>query len=169
MTKLTLLMTASVVLLAACDFGYHRGVGFTGIDGEPSSVAQADAEQGIVSRAASSSAALASLPSIVLQADGTSVDKLAGAAISHGGRNFNDALPVKLAGQDHMLSTVQVNSVLFAVLRQPAGNPSRMGSGAGPAFLAAVPQLTGCLAASEAFASGSAENPLGLAVPLDCS
>lgn len=172
MTKLKLLLTASVVFLSGCDdLGYYRGVGFSGIDGEPKSIAQSDAEQGLVSRTASSSEALAGLPPVALQADATSLDQLAGAAISRGGRNFASAVPVQIVGQDLMMSSVQVNGILFAVLRTPEGNAGRMAGNTAAAFLNAVPALTGCLAGADAFASGSgsADNPSGLAVPLNCS
>lgn len=171
MMKLNVLLIASAITLAACDeYGYTRGVGFTGIDGEPGTIAESNAEQGLVSLALSSSAALAALPQINLQENNTSYDSMAQTAVRHGGRDISTALPVELAGQKQMLSMIQVNSVPFAVLRLPAGNPARLPDGTSVAFLSATPELTGCLLAqSQVYANGDLDRASGMAVPLNCS
>ncbi len=157
--------------LSGCGlWGQKKGVGFTGIDGEPKVLTNTFAtEQGDVTQAESVPIALAGLPPVRLQAEAETQADRAAVAIPAGGTTPRNAVVVGDASQTMMLSTVEVNGELFAVLRVPEGGRGRMAEGAGPAFVSSVPRLTGCLAGSGAYAQGSAERPKGLAVKMNCS
>lgn len=172
MKHLTLPACLLFATLSACNgWGYHKGVGFTGIDGEPKTLSdRSAAPSGVVGRVISTPEALAGLPPVALRTEAVSPAELAGVAIANGGRLPASAVLVGLNGAEMMLSTVQVNGLLFAVLRLPEGQRGRMATGSANAFVAAVPRLTGCLADGGAYAQGgSADRPQGLAVALNCS
>lgn len=169
MKTLPLAACALLVALGGCDlFSPRQGVGFTGIDGEPATLPEADTG-GAVTRGWSVSQALAKTPPARVQVKGNAMSDLARAAIANGGRTDASAVAVGGAGgQTLMLSTVQVNGTLFAVLRQPEGVGRRMAQGQQAQFGGAVERLTGCLAAGSVYNVGGAARPSGLAVPLDC-
>lgn len=159
-----------ILSLSACgSWGYQRGVGFTGIDGEPRSVAEANGQPDIVTRAQSPLERLASLPAPNLRTEPGPQSDLAAVAIANGAGTPQGAAPVRLDGQELMLSMVRVNGQMFGVLKVPDGNPGRMGPGAAAAFTGSAERLTGCLPTAGAYAHGGADRPKGLAVPLNCS
>ncbi|MEY8839101.1 hypothetical protein AB9K41_08745, partial [Cribrihabitans sp. XS_ASV171] len=162
------LSALALALLPACETIFHKeGVGFTGIDGEPRTIADAPGAVD-VTRGINVPAALATRPTIRVQADATDLAGLAATAIAAGGRTPLTAVEVGGTNRTLMLSNVQANNVLFAVLRTPEGDLSRIEDGAEAAFTASVPRLTGCLVAGNAYRAGSARNG-GLAVPLNCN
>ena len=163
----TLALCALVLALPACESWNHRkGVGFTGIDGEPTSL---PVPGGTVTRGRSVPEALAGLPPARVKVERVrSQADLASAAIASGGRTTANAVPVGTSEQTLMLSTVEANGTLFAVLRMPEGDGGRMATGAQDRFVASVPRLTGCLAGATAYASGGTTRPRGLAVPMNC-
>ncbi len=170
--KKTLLPACLAVLsLSACSGLFVReGVGFTGIDGEPKTFSEAKGSADYVARQASVPARLAALPPVRLRADSSDISALAGAAIEAGGRTPANAAEVGGTDRTLYLSTVDVNGVLFAVLRTAEGDTTRMVSGAGDTFLTSVPRLTGCLANGPAYQKGKAgRRTTAYAVPLNCS
>lgn len=169
MKRLLLSACLLCTVLSACSgLRYQRGVGFSGIDGEPDQPPQDSVAGAVVSRAAGPIEALAAHAPVRLQVAAADPAQLAGAAIAHGGRNPAGAVTVSLGGAPLMLSLVVVNGVSHAVLRLPEGQRGRLGEGAGPAFAAAVPRLTGCLAAGPAVRRDRPAKAAGLAVPLNC-
>ncbi|TDK41086.1 hypothetical protein [Antarcticimicrobium luteum] len=153
--------------LSACTgLNYQRGIGFTGIDGEPK--ASATRTGGTVTRAAGPIQALAARPPQRLRVGDGDPGALAATAIAHGGQTGTTAVPATLGGAPMMLSTVEVNGVLHAVLRLPEGRRGRFADDAGAAFAGAVPRLTGCLAAGPTYRRDRPMEHAGLAVPLDC-
>ncbi|SDE19505.1 hypothetical protein [Ruegeria marina] len=165
-----LLPVAALMSLSACASWFQReGVGFTGIDGEPKSVTAEKGSADFVARRLSLPAELAGKPTPRLQSDKGDLDSLAGVAISNGGRNPTTAVEVGAGSTDAYLSTVEVNGVLFAVLRTPEDGIDRLPEGAGAGFARSVPRLTGCLAGGQVYQAGTAKRPTGLAVPLNCS
>ncbi|MFC3615451.1 hypothetical protein ACFORG_16970 [Lutimaribacter marinistellae] len=162
-----LLSALALAILPACETIFHtEGVGFTGIDGEPRTIADAPSAVS-VTRGVNIPAALATRPTIRVQVDASDMSDLAAAAISAGGRTPLTAVEVGGMNRTLMLSNVQANNVLFAVLRSPEGETTEVGDGSEAAFAAAVPRLTGCLAVGQTYRAGSARNG-GLAVPLNC-
>ena len=157
--------------LSACsNWGYNKGIGFTGIDGEPKSVAQASGQSGVVTRALSPLEALAALPPISVRADTASQADLAGAAIAAGGDTPQTGVWVHMHDQPLLMSMVRVNGQMFSVLKVPEGNTSRMVEGTANAFVGSAPELTGCLTQSGAYARGGSEaRPKGVAVAMNCS
>ena len=153
--------------LSACTgLNYQRGPGFFGIDGERRTPAAQTG--GTVSRAVGPIQALAARPPQRLQVETADPGAMAMAAIAHGGQSEATAILGTLHGAPVMISTVEVNGVLHAVMRLPEGRQGRLGAAAGPAFAAAVPRLTGCLAAGPAYRRDRPAHSTGLAVPLDC-
>lgn len=171
--KHTLLLACLIcTALSACNgLSYPRGTGFTGIDGEPKAPAQ---QSDAVSRAVGPIQALAARPPQTLRVETGAPDAMAMAAIAHGGRTDAAAIPATLHGAPVMISTVEVNGTLYAVMRLPEGRGGRFAAGAGPAFAAAAPRMTGCLATGPAYrrdrpataAGGAARLPLGPAAAL---
>lgn len=161
------LACAICVGLAACDnWSTRKGVGFTGIDGEPRMLEQADGVP--VTRGVSTPIALARRPMIHVQTAAAPVADLAGVAIGAGGQSDLDAVAVSGAQSTLMLSLVNVSGQPFAVLRPAEGERSRMEQGAQARFPASVLRLTGCRAVGAAYAAGGTQRPTGLAVPVDC-
>lgn len=159
----------SVLAVSACENLWNRqGIGFTGINGEPKTFTETRGRDDYVARRLSVPAELAGIPTTRVQSDKAGVDDLAKAAIAAGGRTPDTAVQVGGESQTLMLSTVQVNSTLFAVLRTPSEISARMAPDAGAAFLSSVPRLTGCLAAGDVYQRGSTSRTTGVAVPLDC-
>ncbi|GAB5437759.1 hypothetical protein [Falsiruegeria mediterranea] len=171
MKKILLPACLAVLSLSACaDFFVREGVGFTGIDGEPKTFSEAKGSADYVTRQSSVPARLATLPPVRLRTDSADVSALAGAALEAGGRTPANAAEVGGTDRTLYLSTVEVNGVLFAVLRTREGDTTRMASGAGDTFLASVPRLTGCLASGPAYQNGKAgRRTTAYAVPLNCS
>lgn len=157
--------------LSACGtWGYKKGVGFTGINGEPASVAEANEEFGVVTRILSPMETLAVLPTANLRTDAASQADLATVAMDNGGATPQSAALVGMNSQELMLSMVRVNGQMFGVLKVPADNPGRMEEGAAEAFVASAPRLTGCLTQGNAYSKGGSNGrPKALAVPLNCS
>ncbi|MGD9862668.1 MAG: hypothetical protein AB7S99_05610 [Pseudodonghicola sp.] len=169
MKRLLLSACLLCTTLSACSgLRYQRGVGFSGIDGEPTALPQDGGAGGTVSRAQGPIEALAMRPPLRLQVAAGDPAQLAGVAIANGGRSPADAVPVSLGGAPAMLSLVEVNGLSHAVLRLPEGMRGQLGTAAGPAFAAAVPRLTGCLAAGGAIRRDRPAQSAGLAVPLNC-
>ncbi|WP_164658058.1 hypothetical protein [Tropicibacter sp. Alg240-R139] len=171
MKKILLPACLAVLSLSACSGLFVReGVGFTGIDGEPKTFSEAKGSADYVARRASVPTQLASLPPVRLRAESSDIGALAGAALEAGGRTPANAAEVGEQDRTLYLSTVEVNGVLFAVLRTPEGDNIRMERGAGDTFLASVPRLTGCLANGPAYQRGRAgRRTTAYAVPLNCS
>lgn len=168
--KNLLLPVAALLSLSACGSWFHReGVGFTGIDGEPKTVTAEKGAADYVARRMSLPAELAGKPTPRLQSDKGDINSLAGVAIANGGRSPATAVEVGAGDVDLYLSTVEVNGVLFAVLRTPEDGIDRLPEGAGAGFAQSVPRLTGCLAGGQVHQAGTAKRPKGLAVPLNCS
>ncbi len=176
MRLLPVLALGTALAVAACtdQLGYYRGIGFTGINGEPTGLPGQDG--GTVARAETPMVALAALPVARVQSKSPQAQALAEQAISHGGTSDQTAVPVQspqegpeggpaLAG---MLSLVQVNGVPFAVIL-PVGNNGRLAPGADTAFGQMVESLTGCVKAGAVYGTGSRMRLRGLAVPVDCS
>lgn len=153
--------------LSACSgLNYQRGMGFSGIDGEPKApVAQPG---GTVSRAVGPIQALAAHPPQLLQVASGDPAALAATAVANGGQGEANSIPATLRGAPVRISMVGVNDSLYAVMRLPEGMRGKLGPGAGPSFAAAVPRLTGCVAAGPAYRRDRPANAAGLAVPLDC-
>lgn len=153
--------------LSACTgLNYQRGTGFSGIDGEPKT--PAGQSGAAVSRAVGPIQALAARAPQRVQAKTGDPGAMAATAVAHGGQTEATAIPASLHGAPVMISTVEVNGVLHAVMRLPEGMRGKLGAGAGPAFAAAVPRLTGCLAAGPAYRRDRPASDTGVAVPLDC-
>ncbi len=153
-------------LTGCTGLNYQRGIGFTGLDGEPTAAPVTRGQE--VGYIQGPIAALAALPPQRLRVEGGEPGALAAAAIAHGGQGPADAVPARLRGVPVMLSTVEVNGGLYAVLRLPQGRRGHLDAGAGAAFAAAVPRLTGCLAAGPAYGGDRAALRAGLAVPMNC-
>lgn len=171
MKKILLPACLSALTLSACVELFPReGVGFTGIDGEPKTFSEAKGSADYVARGSSVPAQLAAIPPVRLQAESADVSAMAGAAIDAGGRTPSNAVEVGGSGRTLFLSTVEVNRVLFAVLRTAEGDSSRMQEGAGAEFVNSVPRLTGCLATGPAYQNGkNARRTTAYAVALNCS
>lgn len=170
MKKILLPACLSVLSLSACaDFFVREGVGFTGIDGEPRTFSEAKGSADYVAQRASVPARLAAIPPVRLRTDSSEIGVLAEAALGAGGRTPANAAEV--GGQDRTLylSTVEVNGVIFAVLRTAEGDTTRMARGASDRFLASVPSMTGCLASGPAYQKGRSDRASAYAVPLNCS
>jgi len=164
MIRFTLMAGSLFVALCACSAGSGaRGVGFTGIDGEPSGP-WAGAGGG-VSQPLGPIEALAALPPRAVSAPGAAT--AAAEAIDNGGRSPATALPVELLGSPLMLSLVEVDGRPYAVLRLPEGRRGDLPAGAAARFVTAVPMMTGCLAAGPATLQNRPRQ-IGAAVPLDC-
>ncbi|GGH29732.1 hypothetical protein SAMN05444007_105302 [Cribrihabitans marinus] len=168
--KKILLPAFAFAALSACTGLFNReGVGFTGIDGEPRTLAEAEARAGQVSRNMTVPVALGRLPTVRVATDEADLAKLARTAISNGGRSPANAVEVGGNRRPLMLSTVAVNNVLFAVLRTPDSDLTPMEPSTGQAFVGSVPKLTGCLPAGNAYgASRSGRSSSGFAVPINC-
>lgn len=166
--KKILLPLFAFASLSACASLWHReGVGFTGIDGEPRTIQDVPEAADYVARRESVPAELAGVPTVRLQTEGGSIDDLAGIAIANGGRTPLNAIEVGGNDQTLMLSTVEVNGVLFAVLRTQE-NGNRIPADSAGAFSTSVPRLTGCLVGGRVYQAGSGNKTNGLGVPLDC-
>lgn len=167
--KKILLPALALMSLSACASLWHReGVGFTGIDGEPKTITEKRGSADYVARRLSVPAELAGKPVQRLQSEKGDIASLAGVAIGAGGRNPQTAVEVGSGTLDLYLSTVEVNGVLFAVLRTPEDGIDRLAEDAGASFAQSVPRLTGCLTGGQVFRSGQSKRSTGLAVPLDC-
>ncbi len=167
--KKILLSTATVLALAACEDPYNRsGVGFTGIDGEPRTIADVPGAVAFLPEATNVPAELAVLPAVPVTTSETDPQKIARIAIDNGGRS--DTNSVVLTGSDTnlFLSTVSVNGTLYGVLRT-ANNSTRIDNEIGAAFGRNAEQFTGCLPAGNVFRKGSSQRSSGFAVPLNCS
>ncbi len=166
--KKILLPALAVLTLSACEDPFNReGVGFTGIDGEPRTISEVKGAAAFVPQATNIPAELAELPTVRVTSDETEMSKLAKVAIENGGRT--DTSAVELSGQSTnlLLSTVQVNNSLFAVLRTAEGD-TRVENSIGSAFGAQTERFTGCLPAGEVYRKGSSSRSSGFAVPLNC-
>lgn len=167
--KKILLPALALVSLSACASLWHReGVGFTGIDGEPKTFTAEKGSADYVARRLSVPAELAGKPVQRLRSEKGDIASLAGVAIAAGGRSPQTAVEVGSGTLDLFLSTVEVNNVLFAVLRTQEDGIDRLPEGADAAFAQSVPRLTGCLAGVQVYQAGSSRRTTGLAVPLDC-
>jgi len=164
MTRFALMAGSLCLALCACGAGGGaRGVGFTGIDGEPSG--PWTGAGGGVSQPLGPIEALAALPPRAVSVPGAAT--AVGVAIDSGGRSPATALPVELLGTPLMLSLVTVDGRLYAVLRLPEGQRSGLPAGVAQRFGAAVPMMTGCLAAGPVTLQDRPQQ-IGAAVPLDC-
>ncbi|HCE71449.1 MAG TPA: hypothetical protein DET67_09635 [Ruegeria sp.] len=167
--KKILLPTLALMSLSACASLWHReGVGFTGIDGEPKTFTTEKGSADYVARRLSVPAELAGKPVQRLQSEKGDIASLAGVAIGAGGRDPQSAVEVGSGTLELFLSTVEVNGVLFAVLRTQEGEIDRLPENSNVAFAQSVPRLTGCLTGGQVYQAGRANRPTGLAVPLDC-
>lgn len=171
MKKILLPACLSVLSLSACaDFFVREGVGFTGIDGEPRTFSEAKGSADYVARQASVPARLAAIPPVRLRTESSEMGTLAAAALDAGGRRPANAAEVGGYDRTLYLSTVEVNGVLFAVLRTGEGDGTRMERGASDTFLASIPRMTGCLANGPAYQRGKGgRRTTAYAVPLNCS
>ncbi|KUJ76974.1 hypothetical protein AVO45_10845 [Ruegeria marisrubri] len=168
--KKILLPAIAFVALSACEDIWDReGVGFTGLDGEPRTTALQAGAAAYVAKDVNIPAELAGVPTIRVSTDQTEPDKMAGVAVDNGGRTPGSAVEVTAEDRNLMLSTVQVNDTLYAVLRAPEGDSSKIDSSVGPKFGSRVQRLTGCLPAGDVYKKGSSSRASGFAVPLDCS
>ncbi|TMV07831.1 hypothetical protein FGK63_10250 [Ruegeria sediminis] len=169
--KKILLPAIAFVALSACEDIWNReGVGFTGIDGEPRTTALKKGAAAYVARDTNIPAELAGVPTIRVSTDQTEPDKMAGIAVDNGGRNPANAVEVTGDGQNLMLSTVQVNNTLYAVLRPAEGDSTRVDTSVGAQFGSRVERLTGCLPAGDVYKKGGSSNrATGFSVPLNCS
>ena len=168
--KKILLCTFAALTLSGCqDFWNREGVGFSGIDGEPRSISEQPGAVGSVARDVNIPAELAVVPTIRVVSEQTALPEMAGVAVENGGRNPNNAVEVTGQNQNLMLSNVQVNSTLFAVLRPADGDSRRVDSNLGASFGNRIEQLTGCLPAGDVYRQGRRNRTAGFAVPLNCS
>ncbi|GAA6202340.1 hypothetical protein [Aquicoccus sp. SU-CL01552] len=167
MTRLFASACLICTVLAACNGpNYQRGIGFTGIDGEPRAEASQDSDT--VSRAVGPVEALAAHPPQRLRVATGDPAEMAAIAIAHGGQGAADSIPATLGGAPVRLSMVEVNGLLHAVMRLPEGRRGKLAAGSGPAFSAAVPRLTGCVTAGPAYLRERPAASAGAAVPVDC-
>ncbi|WP_170331739.1 hypothetical protein [Ruegeria arenilitoris] len=167
--KKILLSTIAVLTLAACEDPFDRkGVGFTGIDGEPRTISDVPGSAAFVPLATNVPAELAALPTIPVVTDQTDAEKVARVAIDNGGRSDTDAVVLTSRDTNLFLSTVSVNGTLYGVLRTPS-NSSRIDNAVGAAFGRDAEQFTGCLPAGQVYRKGSSSRSSGFAVPLNCS
>jgi len=167
MTRLFASACLICTALSACNGpNYQRGIGFTGIDGEPR--ARAASAGGTVSRASGPIQALAARPPQRLRVATGDPAQMAAAATAHGGQGAADSIPATLGNAPLRVSMVEVNGLLFAVMRLPEGQRGKLAAGAGPAFSAAVPRLTGCVAVGPAYVNTRPAKSAGVAVPVDC-
>lgn len=167
--KNILLSAIAVASLSACAFGPARGVGFTGIDGEPRGLSADRGSADYVGRLLSVPVAFAELPTIRVISDAPDQASQAQVAIDNGGRVSGNAVEVGGLDRTLMLSSVDVNGTLFAVLRTPEDSLNRITPASTSNFAAAVPKLTGCLPAGNVYQKGRSGNrTAGLAIPLNC-
>jgi len=165
-----LLPAIAVIGLSACDDIWDReGVGFTGINGEPRTITAEKGGADYVSRRGGVPAELAGHPVIRVNVDAQDLTELAGVAIANGGRDLNTAVEVGGGDGTLMLSQVDVNGILFAVLRTPVGTNDKIAGDQGAPFASSVPRLTGCLVSGDAYQAGTSDKQTsGYAVPLNC-
>ncbi len=167
--KKILLPALAVLTLSACEDPFNReGVGFTGIDGEPRTISEVEGAAAFVPQATNIPAELAELPTVRVASNETDPNKLARVAIDNGGRTDTTAVPLSGQSTNLLLSTVEVNSTLYAVLRTTQGD-TRVDNSIGAAFGEQTERFTGCLPAGDVFRKGSSERSSGFAVPLNCS
>lgn len=167
MTRLFASACLICTVLAACNGpNYQRGIGFTGIDGEPR--AQASQGGGVVTRAVGPVEALAAHPPHRLRVATGDPAEMATAAIEYGGQGAADSIPATLGGAPVRISMVEVNGRLHAVMRLPEGRRGKLGAETGPTFSAAVPRLTGCVVAGPTYLRERPAKSAGAAVPVDC-
>ena len=165
--KKILFSTMTVLALAACEDPLDRkGVGFTGINGEPRSISDVPGTAAFLPPATNVPAELALLPTINVTTDQTESEKVARVAIDNAGQNDETAVPLTASGANLYLSTVNVNGTLYGVLRTSSG---RVSNTYGSGFGQNIEQFTGCLPAGDVFAKGSSDRSSGFAVPLNCS
>ncbi|MFA3918147.1 hypothetical protein [Ruegeria hyattellae] len=164
-----LLPTIAALSLAGCtEAGPRKGVGFTGIDGEPRTLSTRDTDANF-GRSLSVPVAFAELPTRQVISDAPDQGAQALVAIDNGGRLVGNAVEVGGSDRVLMLSSVAVNGSLFAVLRAPENSVFKITSATTASFGAAVPRLTGCLTAGNVYQKGkSSRRTQGLAVPLNC-
>ncbi len=166
--KKIILPVAAVLMLSACEDPWNReGVGFTGIDGEPRTIADVQGAAAFVAPDTNVPAELAALPTIQVSSTETDVSKLAGVAISNGGRSGSNAVQLSGGSTSMFLSTVKVNGTMFGVLRAPQG--SKVDNSIGTIFGDRTERFTGCIAAGQVYGKGSTSKSSGFAVPLNCS
>jgi hypothetical protein len=165
-----LLPALAVIGLSACDdFWDREGVGFTGINGEPRTITAEKGGAEYVSRRGGVPAELAGQPVIRVAAETQDLSDLAGVAIANGGRDLNTAVEVGGGDGILMLSQVEVNGILFAVLRSPVGTNGKIAGDQGAPFASSVPRLTGCLVSGDAYQAGTSKSQTsGYAVPVNC-
>ncbi len=167
MTRLFASACLICTALSACSgLNYQRGIGFTGIDGEPR--AQANQGGATVSRAVGPVEALAAQPPQRLRVATGDPAEIATTAIEYGGQGAADSIPATLGGAPVRISMVEVNGRLHAVMRLPEGRRGKLGAEAGPAFSAAVPRLTGCVVVGPTYLRERPATSAGAAVPVDC-
>lgn len=164
-----LLPALAALSFAACsEAAPRKGVGFTGIDGEPRTLSTRDTEV-YFGRSLSVPVAFAELPARQVISDAPDQGGQALVAIDNGGRVVGNAVEVGGFDRVLMLSSVAVNGTLFAVLRAPQNSVFEITPVTTASFGAAVPRLTGCLAAGNVYQKGrSTRRTEGLAVPLNC-
>lgn len=167
--KKIILPALAVLTLSACEDPFNRqGVGFTGIDGEPRTIADVQGAAAFVPAATNVPAELAELPTVQVTSDQTELEKLAGVAINNGGRSDTSAVHLSGSSTDLFLSTVSVNGQLFGVLRT-TNDSTRVDNSVGSVFGSETERFTGCLSAGQVYRKGSSEKSSGFAVPLNCS
>jgi len=165
--KKIILPAIAVLTLSACEDPFDReGIGFTGIDGEPRDVGDVDGAVAFLPPETNVPAELAELPTIRVATDKTELSKVAGVAITNGGKNETNA--VQLSGNQNnlFLSTVSVNGTLFGVLRTGSGH---VDNSVGTVFGSETERFTGCLPAGDVYRKGNSSRSSGFAVPLNCS
>lgn len=145
----------------------QRGIGFTGIGSEPRALSARHGSADYLGRSPSVPVALAGIPPRRVRVEPTDQAGLAKVAIENGGRVPSNAVEVGGDSQSLMLSTVDVNGTLFAVLRTPEGRSNGVNEAAGANFANAVPRLTGCLPGGNVYGTGR-RSATGYAVPLNC-
>lgn len=167
--KKILLSAIALATLAACANTLpKRGIGFTGIDGEPRSLSESRGSADYVGRFMTVPVAFAELAPRRVISDAPDQAKLARVAVDNGGRVPGAAIEVGGDERTLMLSSVEVNGALYAVLRTPENSPFAIAPNVASGFGRSIPRLTGCLPAGNVYQNGSGKRATGLAVPLNC-
>ncbi len=167
--KKILLPAIAILTLSACEDPFNReGIGFTGIDGEPKSISDAQGAASELPPATNIPEELAAIPTVQVVSDKSEISKVAEVAIENGGRTDTSAVVLTGKSANLLLSTVSVNGTLFGVLRTVEGEP-KVDNSVGAAFGRRTEQFTGCLPAGDVYRKGSSKKSSGFAVPLNCS